>query len=124
MPLVESDDFAARRFDASESLTVHEHGFPAANTALGHWLDFPDAVHAKHREFLAGALRVDIFAVHQGNDIDAPATAPLRPGRASALARRRVRLRRGDAHVAVGTPVHRRHRGFQPNLVGSDGAER
>ena len=79
MPLVESDDFAARRFDASESLTVHEHGFPAANTALGHWLDFPDAVQAKHREFLAGSLRVDIFAVHQGNDIDAPATAPLRP---------------------------------------------
>ena len=79
MPLRPSDDFAARAFDASGALTVHGHGFPAANTALGHWLDFPESVQAKHREMLAGALRVDIFAVHHGSDIDAPATAPLRP---------------------------------------------
>ena len=79
MPLVESDDFAARDFDGSGALTVHGHGFPAANTALGHWLGFPESVNARHREFLAGSLRADIFAVHEGSDIDAPAFAPLRP---------------------------------------------
>ena len=79
MALVASDDFAARRNDASDLLTTHSHAFPAANTALGHLLDFPPEVHERHREFLAGALRLDIFAVHDGRDIDAPTLAPLRP---------------------------------------------
>ena len=79
MPLANSDDFAARDFDGSGALTVHGHGFPAANTALGHWLDFPESVAAAHREFLAGSLRADIFAVHEGSDIDAHVIAPLRP---------------------------------------------
>ena len=51
MPLVASDDFAARRNSGGE-LTVHGHHFPAANTALGHLLDFPDSVNEAHREFL------------------------------------------------------------------------
>ena len=85
MPLLASDDFAARRNDASDdaalggALTVHGHAFPAANTALGHLLDFPPEVEGRHREFLAGALRLDIFAIHDGPDIDAPTLAPLRP---------------------------------------------
>ena len=80
MPLLASDDFAARYNDpASGALTVHGHAFPAANTALGHLLDFPPEVEAAHREFLAGALRLDIFAIHDGPDIDAPTLAPLRP---------------------------------------------
>ncbi len=79
MPLAASDDFAARHNDASGALTVHGHGFPSANTALGHLLGFPDRVNERHREFLEGSLRVDIFAVHAGGDIDAPAQAPLRP---------------------------------------------
>ena len=86
MPLLASDDFAARRNDATRdnaalggALTVHGHAFPAANTALGHLLDFPPEVEARHREFLAGALRLDIFAIHDGPDIDAPTLAPLRP---------------------------------------------
>ena len=79
MPLFESDDFAAKRNDASGALTVHGHHFPAANTALGHLLDFPDSVNAAHREFLENSLRVDIFGVRAGDAIDAPLTAPLRP---------------------------------------------
>ena len=79
MPLVPSADFAARRNDASGRRTVHAHGFPAANTALGHLLGFPEHVQAAHRRMLEGALRVDIFAAHVGADITAPPVAPLRP---------------------------------------------
>ena len=79
MPLLESDDFAAKRNDLSGALTVHGHHFPAANTALAHLLGFPESVNEAHREFLEGSLRVDIFGVRAGAAIDAPLTAPLRP---------------------------------------------
>ena len=79
MPLVESDDFAARRNDSSGELTVHGHQFPAANTALAHLLGLPDTVNEAHREMLEGSLRVDIFGVRSGAAIDGPLTAPLRP---------------------------------------------
>ena len=79
MPLAASDDFAARRNDDSGELTVHGHGFPAANTALGHLLGFPPEVFEAHREFLEGSLRLDIFALHVGGDIGAAPIAPLRP---------------------------------------------
>ena len=80
MPLLASTDFAARRNDASGQLTVHNHGFAAANTALVHLLGLPDHVLAEHRRMLEGALRVDIFAVHAGTDITAPTVALVRPG--------------------------------------------
>ena len=79
MPLVESTDFAARRNDADQRLTVHAHDFPAANTALAHLLDLPAAVIDAHRRMLQGALRVDVFGLHAGPDITAPLLAPLRP---------------------------------------------
>ena len=79
MALIPSADFAARRNDASGRRTVHAHSFPAANTALGHLLGFPEGVQAAHRRMLEGALRVDIFAAHLGADITAPPIAPLRP---------------------------------------------
>ena len=79
MPLLESDDFAAKRNDDSGALTVHGHHFPAANTALAHLLGFPESVNKAHREFLEGSLRVDIFGVRTGAAIDAPLSAPLRP---------------------------------------------
>ena len=79
MPLLESNDFAAKRNDDSGALTVHGHHFPAANTALAHLLGFPESVNEAHREFLEGSLRVDIFGIREGDAIDAPLTAPLRP---------------------------------------------
>ena len=79
MPLLASDDFAARRNDASGQRTVHGHHFPGGNTALAQLLDLPDDVNEAHREFLTGALRVDIFGVREGTAIDAPLTAPVRP---------------------------------------------
>ena len=79
MPLAESADFAARDNDGSGRLTVHGHGFPAANTALAALLDLPGEVIEAHRQMLEGALRVDLFAIREGEGIDAPAVAPLRP---------------------------------------------
>ena len=79
MPLEASDDFGAGYFDASGTLTVHNHQFPAANTALPHMTDAPPWVNEAHRAFLTGALRVDLFALKAGGRIDDPLTAPLRP---------------------------------------------
>ena len=79
MPLERSDQFAAQFFDDSGTLTVHDHQFPSANTAIPHLLGMPEWVNDKHRAFLDGVMRVDIFGVRDGADIDAPLTAPIRP---------------------------------------------
>lgn len=81
MPLMPSDDFAARFNDPSATnqvLTVHNHFFPGANTGIAHILK--DEVAEKGEEqFLKGTLRVDIFGIKDGGAIDSPLTAPLRP---------------------------------------------
>ena len=79
MPLLASDDLAARPNDDSGDLTIHGHAFPSANTAIPHLLGLPDWVNDGHRDMLEGALRVDIFAVREGSDITGAVTAPLRP---------------------------------------------
>jgi tetratricopeptide (TPR) repeat protein len=79
MPLAESTQFAAKFFDDSGKLKIHDHQFPSANTAIPHLLGMPDWVNEKHRDFLDGVMRVDIFGVRDGADIDAPLTAPIRP---------------------------------------------
>ena len=55
MPLVESDDFAAKRNDLSGALTVHGHHFPAANTALAHLLGLPESVNEPTGSFSKAA---------------------------------------------------------------------
>ncbi|MBJ40433.1 MAG: hypothetical protein CMD83_18595 [Gammaproteobacteria bacterium] len=77
MPLAESDDFGAKPYTEGAGLEVRGHHFPGANTALPHLLGLPDAVNAAHREILEDSLRVDIFGLLAGNDVDAPITAPL-----------------------------------------------
>jgi tetratricopeptide (TPR) repeat protein len=79
MPLSASDDFGAEHFDDSGEPSVHDHLFPAANTALPHWRDAPAWVNRSHREFLQRALRVDLFGVKQDGDINGELSAPLRP---------------------------------------------
>ena len=86
MPLVRSDDFGARAFaedpgdDLFDQLTVHNHQFPSANTAIPSLLDMPSWVNEAHREFMDGVMRVDIFGIKQGGTIDGALTAPIRPG--------------------------------------------
>jgi tetratricopeptide (TPR) repeat protein len=97
MPLKESDDFGSKDFDGSGVRKVHSHLFPAANTGLPFLLTREDRYkqHADgflkamqaHADFLRGTapdgsdrkLRVDIFGIKAGDDIDAPLVAPIRP---------------------------------------------
>jgi hypothetical protein len=78
MPLREADDFGARVRDDSGRLTVHDHLFPGANTALPAVQGRPDLIEA-HRDFLRDIVRVDLFGLRDGPAIDAPLLAPLRP---------------------------------------------
>lgn len=79
MPLEHSADLAASQNDASGKLTIHNHQFPAANTALSSFFDLPPEVNEAHRKMLHGALRVDIFALREGEDVVGEVVAPLRP---------------------------------------------
>jgi len=79
MQLMPSDDFGARFFDDSGALTVHNHQFPSANTAIPHLLGMPDWVHEAHKAFNEGVMRVDLFGVKAGGTIDGALIAPLRP---------------------------------------------
>jgi tetratricopeptide (TPR) repeat protein len=60
-------------------LAVHDHQFPAANTALPALLKYPGWVNEAHRKFLEGAVRIDIFGLKEGGTIDGELHAPLRP---------------------------------------------
>jgi hypothetical protein len=81
MPLREAAECGARDNDDSGRLTVHDHLFPAANTALPDMVGMKNAdeIIAAHRDFLRTATRVDIFGLRDGGGIDAPLIAPLRP---------------------------------------------
>ncbi len=81
MPLQPSNDFGARfatLSDGSQKLTVHNHLFPAANTAIA-WLRDEPAIVQAQQDFLQGTMRVDIFGIKPGGTIDGPLQAPLRP---------------------------------------------
>ena len=77
MPTHPSDDFGAQPVDGV--LQVHDHQFPSANTAIPHLLDMPGWVNDAHRDILEGSLRVDIFGVRRGGQIDGELIAPLGP---------------------------------------------
>ena len=79
MPLQASEDFGAGHFDQSETLTVHNHQFVGANTALPQMMGSPQWVNEAHTAFLSDALRVDIFGLKLGGTINSPLIAPLRP---------------------------------------------
>lgn len=57
---------------------VHSHLFAAANTALPSLHNRPDTL-ATHQSFLQSAVDVDVFGIRDGDGIDSPLTAPLRP---------------------------------------------
>ncbi len=109
MNLVQSGDFGARDFDGTGKLSIHNHLFPGANTAVaffkkkmpgddthapflgevpqGFTPDF-DAAMKTHQDFLKDCVRVDIFALRERQPGQAEAEhslilgkllAPLRP---------------------------------------------
>lgn len=81
MPLVASEDFGADYRDDSGTLKVHDHMFPSANTAIPVLVQMEqaDEVVRAHQEFLEGVMRVDLFGVRRGGEIDGELLAPLRP---------------------------------------------
>jgi tetratricopeptide (TPR) repeat protein len=78
MPLKASEDFGARMFPGATELSVHDHLFPAANTGVAWLRRRPDIVEA-HQKFMKDVVRVDIFGIRDGGEIDGKLTAPLRP---------------------------------------------
>jgi tetratricopeptide (TPR) repeat protein len=78
MPLAASGDFGAKLFPGANELSVHNHLFPAANTGIA-WLRDRPEVTAAHQKFLDGVMRVDLFGVREGGEIDGRLLAPLRP---------------------------------------------
>ncbi|MBM4110492.1 MAG: hypothetical protein FJ254_03915 [Phycisphaerae bacterium] len=76
-----SDDFGAKVRDGR--LAILDHGFVSANpaTPLLSGLTGADTVQAKCEAFLQGTMRVDLFGIRRGTDIDAPLEAPLDPMR-------------------------------------------
>ncbi len=78
MPLVESKDFGAAKNDNTNRLTVHDHFFLGANTALPYWRGDKEHI-ARARELLMGVTRIDIFGIREGGTIDSQLVAPLRP---------------------------------------------
>jgi tetratricopeptide (TPR) repeat protein len=78
MPLAPSTDFGARMFEGADQLSIHNHLFAAANTALP-FLRHDEATVRAEQMFLADAARVDIFGVKTGGAIDGELRAPLRP---------------------------------------------
>jgi len=80
MPLQTSDDFGANFFNPTNASAryIHNHFFPGANTGLAYIRDQPEIVKTE-KDFLKGTLRVDIFGIKDGGEIDSALTAPLRP---------------------------------------------
>ncbi|MGF1547026.1 MAG: tetratricopeptide repeat protein [Thiotrichales bacterium] len=79
MALTPSSDPAARDFDGSGRLSVHHHGFAAANTAVPQWVGLDDDGNAARRAMLEGSVRVDLFGLRDGGTIEGRLHAPLRP---------------------------------------------
>ncbi|MCA9168749.1 MAG: hypothetical protein KDB23_13835, partial [Planctomycetales bacterium] len=78
MPLNVSEDFGAKYFEDAQELSIHNHLFPSANTAVG-WFNKDQQTIDDHAKFLQGVTRVDIFGVRMGGEIDGKLIAPLRP---------------------------------------------
>ncbi|HEX4954874.1 MAG TPA: multiheme c-type cytochrome [Thermoanaerobaculia bacterium] len=79
LKLAPSTQFAARDFDGTGILKIHDHQFPSANTGIPHLLGMPEWVNQKHLAFNEGVMRVDLFGLKAGGEIDGPLVAPLRP---------------------------------------------
>lgn len=80
MPQLASSDFGAKYSDEVGKLAVHDHFFPAANTALPWWRG-DDAVVKRASQLLTGTTRIDIFGIREGGTIEGKlhASLPAKP---------------------------------------------
>lgn len=86
MPEIASTDFGAMYSEELDTLIVHHHQFPAANTALQHMLDLSPETLDVHQELLKDSVVVDIFGIREGRSIDAPLQAPIGSAKVSVVA--------------------------------------
>ncbi|MDB5341271.1 MAG: response regulator aspartate phosphatase rapC [Planctomycetaceae bacterium] len=79
MPAQPSNDFGAKAYVAgSDKLSIHDHLFPAANTGITYLKSFEEAL-KRHQTFLQGIMRVDVFGLREGGDVNGQLIGPLRP---------------------------------------------
>jgi len=74
-----SDDPAARDFDHDGERKIHDHLFPAANTAVPHMLGHGEEDNDPRVAAMGKAARVDIFGLKEEGGIEGRLHAPLRP---------------------------------------------
>ena len=80
MPARAVDDPAARRLADDGKRGVHDHLFPAGNTAVARLVGRPADENAERVASMQRAARVDIFGLREGGHIEGRLHAPLRPG--------------------------------------------
>lgn len=76
MPAMASNQFGSKYMEELGGLGVHSHAFPSANSALSYWMGDEEGVE-RHREYLRGTLRVDLFGLRKEASIDGELVAPL-----------------------------------------------
>lgn len=79
MPLHDGDDFGAQDFSGEGKLQLHDHLFPGANTALHSLVGTSKESLEDQIQFLQGTIRVDIFGLRRGEDVDGALEAPIGP---------------------------------------------
>ena len=108
MPLTPSGDFGAQPFDASGTLSIHDHRFAGANTAIPFMRGDTGTV-AAQQAFLDKTVTVDLFGLREGGTVSGRLVGPLdgaapavTPG-ARYLAELVVRTRKVGHHFTQGT---------------------
>ncbi|MCB1733600.1 MAG: tetratricopeptide repeat protein [Gammaproteobacteria bacterium] len=79
MPVVPSDDPAARDITGTGVLSIHKHSFAAANTGVAALRGEPTLGLDERSAFLKDAVRLDLFALRRDGRLDGALIAPLRP---------------------------------------------
>jgi len=79
MRLAPSAEFGARDFAGDGVRALHDHRFAAANTGLAALVEMEEDAVERRRAFLEGTVRVDLFGLREGGDLEGRLHAPLRP---------------------------------------------
>ncbi len=78
-------DFGAKRREGADAATVRDHFFPGANPAIACLNELPQCreIVDELAAFNDDAIRLDLFALRRGGEIDGELIGPLRPERPS-----------------------------------------
>ncbi|HEV3122419.1 MAG TPA: multiheme c-type cytochrome [Isosphaeraceae bacterium] len=79
MNLIPSRDFGARDFDGKGGREIHSHLFPGANTGLAAIRGQDEIVQVHSRYLSENKVRIDIFGLREGGEVDGKLLGPIRP---------------------------------------------